>query len=141
MSEDPFETVRKLGDSFNAFMQGELSIKDHEQLMHPDVEYVWHDQRTYPDTPQHLQGAPQVVAFIEQFRDGWADLVQEPLEHIEAPDGRVLVFVRQTGRGRESGVPIEIHFFELCTIRDGKLGRVEYFRHRADALHAAGLSE
>ena len=41
----------------------------------------------------------------------------------------------------ESGVPIVIHFFQLWTIRDGKVRRIEYFRHRADALEAAGLSE
>jgi ketosteroid isomerase-like protein len=141
MSEDAFETVRKLRDSFNAFMQGDVSSEELSQLLHPDVEYVWRDRRTYPDTPQHLRGVPEVVTFMEQFRDGWADLVQEPLEHIQASDGRVVVFVRQTGRGRESGVPIEIHFFELCTIRDGTLRLAEYFRHRADALEAAGLSE
>ena len=141
MSQENVEIVRKLRDSFNAFMRGELSSEDLAQLMDPQVEYDWRDQRTYPDTPQHLQGVPEVIAFIEQFRDGWADLAQDPLELIEAPDGRVLVLVRQAGRGRESGVPIEIHFFELSTIRDSKLRHVEYFRHRADALEAAGLSE
>jgi ketosteroid isomerase-like protein len=140
MSEENVEVVRRVTEHFNAFMRGELSSEDLAQLMDPKVEYDWHDQRTYPDTPQHLQGVPEVIAFTEQFRDGWADLAQEPLELSEAPDGRVLVFVRQTGRGRESGVPIEIHFFELCTIRDGKVRHVEYFRHRADALEAAGLS-
>ncbi len=65
--------------------------------------------------------------------------MQEPLEVIEMPGGRVLALVRQSGRGRQSGVPIVIHFFELCTIRDGKLSKVEYFRHRADALRALGL--
>ena len=141
MSEDDFATLRKLRQSFNAFFQSERSSEDLAEVLHPDVEYNWHDQRTYPDTPQHLQGVPEVIAFTEQFREGWEDLVQEPLEHIEAPDGRVLVLVRQTGRGRESGVPIEVHFFELCTIRDGKVRRVDYFRHRADAFEAAGLSE
>ena len=42
---------------------------------------------------------------------------------------------------RESGVPISIHFFQVCTIRDGKVRRIEYFRHRVDALEAAGLRE
>jgi ketosteroid isomerase-like protein len=141
MSEENVETVSKLRDSFNAFMRGELSSEDLAQFVDPQVEYHWHDERTYPDTPQHLRGLPEVVAFMEQFRAGWTDLAQEALELVEVRDGRVLVFVRQTGRGRESGVPIEIHFFELCTIRDGKLRHVEYFRHRADALEAAGLSE
>jgi len=34
-----------------------------------------------------------------------------------------------------------IHFFQLSTIRDGKVSKIEYFRHRADALEAAGLRE
>jgi ketosteroid isomerase-like protein len=132
MSEENVETVRKLRDCFNAFMRGELSSEDLAQFIDPQVEYHWHDQRTYPDTPQHLRGVSAVIAFTEQFRAGWTDLAQEALELSEARDGRVLVFVRQTGRGHASGVPIEIHFFELCTIRDGKLRQVEYFRHRAD---------
>jgi hypothetical protein len=37
MPEDAFETVRKVRNSFNAFMQGEASSEDYEQLMHPDV--------------------------------------------------------------------------------------------------------
>src|SRR5512132_4103436 len=106
MSQENLETISKLRDSFNAFMRGGLTNEDLAQVVDPQVEYHWHDQRTYPDTPQHLRGAPEVIAFMQQFRAGWADVVQEPLELIEAPDGRVLVFVRQTGRGRESGVPI-----------------------------------
>jgi hypothetical protein len=53
---------------------------------------------------------------------------------------RVLISIRQTGRGRQSGVPIEYHYFQLFTIRDGKVRKVEFFRHPADALEAAGLS-
>jgi ketosteroid isomerase-like protein len=74
-----------------------------------------------------------------QFRDGWVDLLAEPLEVTEAPGGRVLALIRQSGRGTESGVPIAIHYFGVWTFRAGKVRRVEYFRHRADALEAAGL--
>jgi len=59
----------------------------------------------------------------------------------DAPGGRVLALIRQSGRGRQSGVPIVIHFFALYTIREGKMRKVEYFRHRADALQVAGLQE
>jgi hypothetical protein len=57
------------------------------------------------------------------------------------PDGRVVSLIRQSAHGRQSGVPIVIHFFQLHTIRDGKVSKIEYFRHRADALQAAGLDE
>jgi ketosteroid isomerase-like protein len=141
MSEENVEIVRRSFEANNAFMRGDLSSEAFAQMFDPQIELHWHDQRTYPDTPQHLRGASEVIAFVEKFRDDWIDVVQEPLELIEAPGGRVLGFTRQSGRGRQSGVPIDIHFYEVWTIRDGNVRRLEYFRHRADALEAAGLSE
>ena len=141
MSEENVEIVRAYIDAVNAFMRGELSSEVHAESFDPQCELLWHDQRTYPDTPQHLMGASEVIAFAEKFRDDWIDVVQEPLELIQAPDGRVLAFIRQRARGRQSDVPIDIHFFEVWTIRDGRVRRLEYFRHRVDALEAAGLSE
>jgi hypothetical protein len=38
-------------------------------------------------------------------------------------------------------VPVTVHAFHLWTIREGKVREMELFRHRADALEAAGLSE
>ena len=135
------DTIRRRIDDFNAFQRGELSSKAVAEGFDPQVEWIWQDRQTYPDFPQRLQGIPDCIAFAEQYRDGWLGLVQEALELIEAPEGRVVALVRQSGRGRQSGVPIVIHFFELCTIRDGKVRKIEYFRHRADALQAAGLTE
>jgi ketosteroid isomerase-like protein len=122
-------------------MRGELSIDAFAEGLDPQVELLWPDPQTYPDFPQHLRGRPEVIAFFEQYRDGWIDVVYELLELIEVPDGRVVALVRQSGRGRQSGVPIVIHFYELCTIRDGKARKIEVFRRRADALQAAGLGE
>jgi ketosteroid isomerase-like protein len=135
------DSFREVTDAINAFMRRELSIEALAERFDPQVEMLWRDRQTYPDFPQHLRGLAQVIAFVEQYRDGWIDLVQEPLEVIEVPDGRVVALDRQSGRGRQSGVPIVIHGFELCTIRDGKAHKVEYFRHRVDALQAAGLGE
>ena len=119
-------------------MRGELSNEAWAERFDPQIELLFPDQ-TYPDFPQHLRGLAEVIAHTEQLRDGWIDLVYELLELIEAPDGRVVALVRQNARGRHSGVPIVVHFFELITVRDGKVGKIEYFRHRADALQAAGL--
>jgi ketosteroid isomerase-like protein len=141
MSEENVEIVRRLGDALNAFMRNELSSDAFAALHDPEVEAHWHDRRTYPDAPQELRGCEELIRFSEQYRSIWADLSQEPLELIEAPDGRVLASISQRGRGRESGVPIEIHFFEVLTVADGKVLKIEYFRHRADAMEAAGLSE
>ena len=135
------DKIRQGIDAFNAYMRGELSSEVIAEGVDPQIEMIWRDRQTYPDFPQHLRGLPEYIAFAEQYRDGWIDLVQEPLELTDAPGGRVLVLVQQSGRGRQSGVPIIIHFFALYTVRDGTVRKVEYFRHRVDALQAAGLQE
>jgi ketosteroid isomerase-like protein len=135
------DTIRQGIDDFNAFMRGELSVEAYAERFDPQIELLWWDRQTLPDFPQHLRGLAEVIAHVEQYRDGWIDLVYEPLELIEVPDDRVVVFVRQSGRGRQSDVPIVIHYFTLYTVRDGKICRVVYFRHRADALQAAGLGD
>ena len=135
------DTIRQGIDARNAFMRGELSSEAYAEHLDPQIELLWPDRQTYPDFPQHLRGLAEYIDHVEQVRDGWIDFVQELLELIELPDGRVVALVRQSERGRESGVPIVIHYFALFTIRDGKVRKIEYFRHRADALQAAGVGE
>ena len=141
MSEQNAELARMGIEGVNQFMRGEISSDVYAAFFDSDVEVRWHDEQTYPDTPQRLQGVSELVEFSEQWREGWDELDQEPLEITAAANGRVLVLTRQTGRGHQSGVPIEFHYFQLWTIREGKITEIEYFRHRAEALEAAGLSE
>jgi ketosteroid isomerase-like protein len=133
------DTIRQANDARNAFMRGELSSEAYAEHLDPQIELLWPDRQTFPDFPQHLRGLAEYIDHVEQLRDGWIDLVYELLELIDVPDGRVVALVRQSGRGRQSGVPIVIHYFALYTVRDGKACKIEYFRHRADALQAAGL--
>jgi ketosteroid isomerase-like protein len=135
------DTIRQATDAFNAFGRGELSIEALAEGLDPQIELLWPDRQEYPDFPQHLRGLAEVIPFFEQYRDEWSDLVVELLAVIEVPGGRLVALVRQSGRGRQSGVPIVMHFFQLLTTRDGKTRKIEYFRHRADALQAAGLGE
>ena len=44
------------------------------------------------------------------------------------------------GEGRASGVPAEMHFFQLWTFRDGRAVRMEMFTDIDDARRAAGLA-
>ena len=144
MSEENVEVVRKALDTYNAFMRGDLdgqaAAEAMAELGDPRFEWRWREQ-IFPDAPQRLRGVAAMRQFWQQVGGAWVDVVLEPLEFTEAPGGRVLTSVRQSGRGRESGVPVEFHFFQVFTIRDGRVWRVEIFRHKADALEAAGLGE
>jgi ketosteroid isomerase-like protein len=145
MSEENVEIVRKCLDVHNAFMRGELSreaaVEATAQFVDPQLEHVWHAEQTMPDVPQHLRGVPEFLRFWEQLTGAWTEMRIEPLEFIEASDGRVVTPCRQSGRGRESGIPIVFHSFLVWTIRQGRLRKTELFRHRAEALEAAGLRE
>lgn len=45
--------------------------------------------------------------------------------------------------GRQAGAlqEVKVDGSAVCTIRDGKIARAEFFTHRADALQAAGFSQ
>jgi ketosteroid isomerase-like protein len=122
-------------------MRGELSREALAEVFDPEVEYGWHGERTLPDLPQHLRGVAEYCEFAEQLRSAWADTEGEILEVIGVAGDRVLILIRQSARGRESGVPLTFHSFLLSTVRAGRVWKMELFRHRAEALEAAGLSE
>src|SRR5436190_24357800 len=71
LSQTNVELVRKHSDAYNAFMRDELSRDAYLELFDPEIELHWRDRQTYPDTPQHLRGAQELIAFTEQYRQGW----------------------------------------------------------------------
>jgi hypothetical protein len=141
MSRENVEVVRKGLDAINAFSRGEMSTETLAKLLDPQLEWHWRDERAIPDVPQHLRSAAELIESLERFRGAWINLAVEALEFIEAPGDRVVTLIRQSGRGQGSGVSIVFHYFFVCTIREGMVRNLDLFRHRADALEAAGLSE
>jgi hypothetical protein len=103
MSEENVEVVRKAVNAANAFMRGELSGEAFAEIgvVDPQLKFSWHDERTMPDLPQHLDSAPEGIKLLEQLRSAWADLPWEALEYIEAPGDRIVTLLRQSFRGRE----------------------------------------
>jgi ketosteroid isomerase-like protein len=147
MSEENVEVVRRAFEAWNANVRqaGDLSREALAEIalgiFDPRVELEWPDGRFMPDLPAYVHGIPAVAGFWEQMFGAYDDLRLTLLECTEAPDDRVFTLTRQSGRGRESGVPIEAHLFQVLTIQEGVISRLQIFRHRADALEAAGLSE
>ena len=54
---------------------------------------------------------------------------------------RVLAFLRVTVHGRASGLPIPAETGNVYEFEEGKIGRIQIFLDREEALEAAGLSE
>jgi ketosteroid isomerase-like protein len=51
----------------------------------------------------------------------------------------VASLILQRGKGRSSGLAMEMKTAQVATLRDGKVTRIDNYENRAEALEAAGL--
>jgi ketosteroid isomerase-like protein len=61
-------------------------------------------------------------------------------EIIDAGDDVVIVGLRLSGRGKASGVEVDMSRWNVYRVRDGLATRVELFETKAEALEAAGVA-
>jgi ketosteroid isomerase-like protein len=74
----------------------------------------------------------------------WASVFEElsvTIEEIIDAGDQIVVVAHHEGRGRKSGVKVDTRFYEVYTVHEGKVSRVDEFTERAEALEAAGLQE
>ena len=93
-----------------------------------------------PDLAGEHRGHEGFRRLWEAWRSAWRELELRPEEVVDLGD-RFLVQVRMTGRGRHSGLDTDMRYFEVYTLRNGKISRHENFVDRAEALEAVGLRE
>jgi ketosteroid isomerase-like protein len=87
-----------------------------------------------------FRGTDAVRRFIDE--GPWAGTIHfEPERFFDVDDERVLVFVRVSAIGQESGAAAEARAAHEFTIRDGLLVRFKAYRDRTEALEAVGLRE
>jgi ketosteroid isomerase-like protein len=126
MSQESVQIIDGLIDAWNRRdLQAALG------LMHPlcEVRPV--------EATETLRGHDGVAA---AFR-GWFEAFEEftiEAEDFSAHGDRVLVAMRQRARGKGSGLEIEERFYQLFTLRDGKVFRFEEHSDEAEALKALG---
>jgi ketosteroid isomerase-like protein len=134
MSEENVEIVRASAAAFN---RGDLDAW---------LEY-WTDDIDYraiegaPDDHGPIQGKDALRVYVQDWRDTFDDFRQEPVEQIDAGDGKVIAVFRISGRAKLSGVETDLTYAALYTFRDGKIERGREYWTRDEALEAAGLSE
>ena len=104
-------------------------------------DFVW-DMSNYHGWPEQqvYEGVDGARAFLREWIDAWEDWELE-LEALHDAGDRVVALVRQRGRSKEGGMPVEMAFAQVWTLRDGKQARTEVYSERAEALAAVGLSE
>ena len=127
MSQESVDIARRAFE-FEIYGRGEAAaIFDPDVVMNPLEE-------------EALCGLGAIRDNFEHWKAAWDGLEVTAEEVIDGGD-RVLICAHHQARGRGSGVEIDARFYEVYTLRGGKVVRVDEFAVRAEAIEAAGLGE
>jgi ketosteroid isomerase-like protein len=132
----PSESVEVVRRQFAAFSGDGLdAVAD---FWHPDIE--WRAVEGAADDVGPIHGRAALRRYYKDWLDA-LDELQAELEEVLAEEGdRVAVTMRNSGRGRASGVAIEGRYHVVCTVREGLIvsGREYASREEAIAALSAG---
>jgi ketosteroid isomerase-like protein len=133
MSAENVETVREGFARFVATGQFAEDLATDDVVWDMSNFHGWPEQQVY-------EGASGAQAFLSEWVDAWEDWELE-LEAFHDVGDTVVVLLRQRGRSKAAGMPVEMAFAQVFTFRDGKQARIEVYSDRREALAAAGVSE
>jgi ketosteroid isomerase-like protein len=130
MTQESIELVRRMLD---------LARSDPEAMyeaMAEDVEWDVSDLDLLGRSKYH--GRDQVREFFRDWVGAFDEWGYEAEELVDAGDA-VVVRLHQWGRGRGSGAAVDLSFWQVWTVHEGKVTRATHHLHRAQAIRAAGL--
>jgi ketosteroid isomerase-like protein len=105
----------------------------------PDIN--WRAIEGAPDDVGEMHGREAVRRYVEDHFDVFDGITMVPEELIDVGDDRVVTVQLASGRARVSGIPTEIRYAVVYTLRDGKIVRGREYFDREQALEAVGLQE
>jgi ketosteroid isomerase-like protein len=152
MSEENVEVVRRFMDamqrSFDAYWDNPRSLAEavetdtlwpeyREALTFVDPEFEW---KTVFLGETHRGYLETAKVWDDYLR--WAEDYRIALEEVKDLDGdQVYAVVALVGTAKSGGEPMDARFFDVFTLRNGQIVRLEEYLDRDKALEAAGLSE
>jgi ketosteroid isomerase-like protein len=133
MSQENVEIVRGAYERFATTGQLDADIAT------PD--FVW-DMSNFHGWPekQFYDGVEGAQTFLGEWRAAWEEWTLEVDAFHDAGE-KVVALVRQCGRSKTAGMPVEMYFAQVWTVRAGKEARMEMYSDPPEALKAVGLAE
>jgi ketosteroid isomerase-like protein len=98
----------------------------------PDIE--WRAIENAADDTGVIRGHDALRRYYQDWIDTLADLRAEIEEILFETDDRVAVAVRNSGRGRASGVAAEGRYYVTCVVRAGRIVAGREYATREQAL-------
>jgi ketosteroid isomerase-like protein len=120
--------VDELRRGYEALNRGDLSVV--LELLDPDIE--WHEPAPSPEAGTH-RGRDSFERFFRGWIESFDDFRVEPEQVVERGETLVAV-VRQSGRGRASGVELEARLAHVWTVDNGRAVRWEAVADADEAL-------
>jgi ketosteroid isomerase-like protein len=110
------------------------------EVLAPD--YVWDMShfRGWPEQ-QTYEGIEEARRFIRDWTAAFDDWEIEVVALHDAGGEKVVGVLRQRGRSKTTGVPVDMLYAQVFTIRDGKQTRMEMYADPDEALKAVGLAQ
>src|SRR5687768_16003334 len=99
---------------YEALNRGDLSGV--LELLDPEIE--WHEPSPSPEAGTH-RGRESFERFFRSWIESFDEFRVEP-ERVVEREGKLVAIVRQTGRGRSSGVQVEARIAHVWTVEDGR---------------------
>jgi ketosteroid isomerase-like protein len=127
------EDLEALRQGYEALNRGEEAAFD---LLAPDIEW---QPGAYTPEAGRFTGREGFVGFVASWHESFDEFRLEPQEMTVVGD-QVIVLLRQSGRGRGSGVELDITTVHVWTIRDGVAVAWAAYPNRPEALAAIGAS-
>jgi ketosteroid isomerase-like protein len=134
MSQESVDVVRR---QFHALERGNLDAA--AAFWHPDID--WRAVEGAADDVGVMRGHKALRGYYEEWFNTFDELHAEVDEVILESDDRVAVSVRNSGRGRASGVLTQGRYYVACTVRDGRIVSGREYETRDQALEAVAPSE
>ena len=128
MSQENVENIRRGYEHFLATRE----IRAHPDLIWDVSNLGWPDQQIY-------RGPEGAMQFNAEWAAAWDDWEMVPEDYIDAGE-RVVVILIQRGRSKATGIPVEMRFAQVWTLRDGQGVRMQLYASVEEALQAVGLS-
>jgi ketosteroid isomerase-like protein len=94
-----------------------------------------------PGVSPRQYGHSGVLEAFAIWPEQWDEYRIDPPRVVADSGDYVVVSARTRGRGKQSGVEVDMDFSFLFTVRDGKITKWQIFVSENQALQAAGLSE
>ncbi|MFL5896048.1 MAG: nuclear transport factor 2 family protein [Thermoleophilaceae bacterium] len=123
--------VATLRRGYDALNRGDVS----EVLALIDDEIAWDPGELTPDSASATGGRAGFESLIRSWVEAFDDFRIEPVDVIDQPPF-LLAIVRQSGRGRASGLDITIEIAHVWTVEDGRAVGFHSYRSADEALQA-----